>query len=96
MQTDGYNGYDGHWQMMDGGAGSGWLMVVLMLVVLLAVVLGLAYLARLVVREHPAQGTDRPPLRDEEYALGLLRERLARGDIDEPEYESRVRTLQQH
>ncbi len=95
----GTDDYDGHWNMMGGGSGSGWLMFLAMLVALLAVGIGLAYVARLALRPHPvqgvpgAQGLGREP-RDDEHAVGILRERLARGEIDEPEYESRLRALQ--
>lgn len=96
----GTDDYDGHWNMMDGGSGSGWWMVLVMLLVVLAVGIGLAYVARLALRPHPVHGVPgtqvpAPGHRDEEHAVGILRERLARGEIEESDYESRLRALQQ-
>ncbi len=89
MRTD---DYDGHWQMMDGG-GAGWAMFLVMLLVLLVLGGGLLYLTRLTLRA-PEGLLPREP-GDEDRAADILRERLARGDIDEPEYESRLRTIRQ-
>jgi uncharacterized membrane protein len=92
----GTDDYEGHWNMMD-GSGGGWVMVLVMLLVLLALGLGLAYVARLALRPAAPASADapRPESGDEDRAAGILRERLARGEIDGPEYESRLRTIRQ-
>lgn len=89
----GTDDYDGHWNMMDGGGSGGWVMALVMLLVLAVLVVGLLYVARLTLRAPEGPGRREP--RDDEHAAGILRERLATGEIDEPEYESRLRRLRQ-
>ena len=81
---------DGHgrWAMHDSGAG--WVMVLLMLVFVVAVVVAVVALLR---GWSPASSprTAAGPGRADPRAI--LQERLARGEIDEPEYRARMRAL---
>ena len=85
--------YDDHWNMMSGTAG--WLMLLVMVVLVVAVVAAVVLLLREPRRSWvgPSATEPSPPLPSGEAAAGILQERLARGEIDEPEYESRLRAL---
>ena len=72
-------GWDGQWGM---AGGWGWFGLVHLLWWVLLVA-GVAYLLRSIVRGE--RGGDR--------ALEILRERYARGEIDQAEYSERVRQL---
>jgi putative membrane protein len=71
--------------------GAGWLMVVLMLVIAVAVVIAVVALLRGSVTTgkapRTATGGEVPDAR------GILRERFARGDIDEEDFRARMRAL---
>ncbi len=83
---------NGHWRMHDeAGAGFGWLMLLLMLVLTIALVVALVAFLR---------GTTSPSARVPVVsasrtadARAILRERFARGDIDEQEFRARMRAL---
>jgi len=83
---------NGHWRMYDqAGAGFGWLMLLLMLVFTIALVVALVAFLR---------GTTTPAARVPVVGGGratdaraILRERFARGDIDEQEFRARMRAL---
>ena len=77
-----WNDNDGQWHMMGAGGGSAWGML---LAFVLIVIVGVVVL--LVVLRGPGQTGADPAAR-------ILRDRLARGEIDEPEYESRLRLIQ--
>lgn len=83
--------------MWGGGGGGGWwgggggLWTLLSLVALLALVAGVAYL---IARSAKSRRSD--PATDDhgmDPAMELLRERYARGDIDEEQFEERSSTL---
>jgi putative membrane protein len=78
----------GHWDMMDSGAA--WLMLVVLLVIAAAIVALLVILLRYPGPTGRGESQRRP---SEDVGVGILRERLARGEIDEDEYESRLRVL---
>ena len=82
---DGYGMHD--------GAGAGfWVMLVVMLVLLIAV---LAFLYLLATRSGAVGGRDRDAgEKASESAQRLLDERFARGEIDEDEYRRRRAVLQ--
>ena len=80
---------DGRWQMHDNGAG--WLMVILMLVFVVAVVVVVVALLRGTVpltASPSAPAAGRAP-----DARAILRERFARGEIDEQDFRARMRAL---
>jgi putative membrane protein len=91
------NGHgNGHWQMHDhAGAGFGWLMLLLMLVLTIAVVVAVVAFVR--GASTPATGV--PVAHGDVHAdraadaRAILRERFARGDIDEQEFRARMRAL---
>lgn len=86
--------YDDHWSMMSGTAG--WLMLLVMVVLVVAVGAAVVLLLRDPHRSSsvgPSATGPSPSPSPQELAAGILQERLARGEIDEPEYESRLRTL---
>ena len=86
-----WNDDNGQWQMMSGGAA--WAMV---LVVLLLVIAGGAALVVVLRGSSPssADAWTHDGTQEREPAARILRERLAHGEIDEPEYESRLRLIQ--
>jgi putative membrane protein len=81
---------DGRWGMHN-GSGAGWLMILLMLVVVIAVVVGVVAILRgttsFSTTPHPASGSRGPDPR------AILQERFARGEIDEQDYRTRMRAL---
>lgn len=81
---------DGRWQMHDDGAG--WLMVILMIVFVVAVVVVVFALLRgtLPLTASPTSAPAVGPGRD---ARAILRERFARGEIDEQDFRARMRAL---
>ena len=89
-----WNDGNGHWQRMHEGNGAGWVMVLLMLVVAIAVVVAVVALLRGSVptlsaapAAPAAPGTRSPDPR------AILQERFARGEIDESDFRSRMRAL---
>ena len=82
---------NGRWSMHGDGYGAGWLMVLLMLVVAIAVVVAVVAILRgttsLSTTPHTAPGVRAPDPR------AILKERFARGEIDEQDYRTRMRTL---
>lgn len=68
----------------------GWFGMVLMLLFWLAVILVLAYVLRSLIGRPRGARTDEP---GRDRALTLLRERYARGEIDQAEYQERLRAL---
>lgn len=81
---------NGRWVMHDHD-GAGWLMVLLMLVVVIAVVVAVVAILRgstgLVPPAHTSTGVRGPDPR------AILQERFARGEIDEQDYRTRMRAL---
>jgi putative membrane protein len=83
-------GYDERWDRMHDSDGPGWLMVLLMLVLVIAAVVAVVALVRGTVPLRPAQrdaGGGRPDPR------AILQERFARGEIDEQDFRTRMRAL---
>ena len=69
-----------------GGAGFGFLWLLMWLLILVAVVVGVVYLALHLLRDQDrGAGID--------GALTVLRQRYARGEIDEEEFEERASRL---
>jgi putative membrane protein len=81
---------DGRWQMHDGDA-AGWLMVILMLVLVVAVVVIVVAVLRGTMPLTSSAST--PAATRVPDARAILRERFARGDIDESDFRSRMRAL---
>ena len=81
---------DGRWGMHD-QAGTGWFMVILMLVVVAAVAVIVIALLRGTTPLTASAGA--PPVLRGPDARAILRERFARGEIDEQEFRSRMRAL---
>ena len=80
---------DGRWGMHDQGAG--WIMVILMLVLVVAVVIVVLAVIR---GTMPLTATAKAPsVPRGPDARAVLRDRFARGDIDEPDFRSRMRAL---
>ncbi|QRP49433.1 SHOCT domain-containing protein [Amycolatopsis sp. FDAARGOS 1241] len=69
------------------GEGGGWVGLVLVIIGLLVVLAVAGILGTLLVRRAPK------PTSEEDRALGILRERFARGEIDQDEYERRRAAL---
>lgn len=69
------------------GTGMGWLWPVLAVVVLVVVLAATGLTAALLVRRDTRSSQER------DSALGILRERFARGEIDQEEYERRREAL---
>jgi putative membrane protein len=80
---------DGRWGMHDQGAG--WVMVILMLVFVIAVVVVAAAFLRGTTPLTSAPHT--PVVGRGPDARAILRERFARGEIDEPDFRARMRAL---
>jgi uncharacterized membrane protein len=74
------NDNDGQWQMTSSGGAWGILLLTFLLIVIAGAVLVL-------LLRGPRQSGGDPAAR-------ILRARLARGEIDEPEYESRLRLIE--
>jgi uncharacterized membrane protein len=86
-----WNDDSGQWHMM-GGGGAAWGM---MLVFLLIVIVGAAVLIMVLRDPRNSPGVKaRASGEGVDPAGRILRERLARGEIDEPEYESRLRLIE--
>ena len=84
--SPGSYGYAGHPMMWDGGYGAGF-MGVGMMVIFWAVLIGLGYVAVRWLMERGEAG--RKP-----DALAILKERLARGEIEPEDYEARRKLLE--
>ena len=88
------------WHMM-GGGGIGvilfWLLAIVLTVLVVAWLLrefgGRGTAPKRERDERPSEGRSEPASRDDE-ALRIVRERYARGEIDEDEFEARKRALQ--
>ena len=80
---------DGRWEMHNGN-GAGWLMVILILVLVVAVVIAVVALMRGVVPTPVGPGAAAQRISD---PRAILQERLARGEIDEADYRTRMRAL---
>ena len=80
----------GRWGMMRDHDGSGWVMVLLMLVFVVAVVVAVVALLR---GWSPASSPRTAAGPGPADPRAILQERLARGEIDEPEYRARMRAL---
>ena len=81
---------DGRWQGMHDGSGAGWLMVILMLVVAIAVVVAVVALLR---GGTPLTAAPRATVGPTPDPRAILRERFARGDLDESDFRTRMRAL---
>lgn len=77
-------GWDNNWGTH---GGTGWFGVLLMIITMLLFWGGLITVAVLLLRRVGRQDTDR------DSAHRILDERFARGEIDEDEYERRLRAL---
>jgi putative membrane protein len=89
-----WNDGNGRWQQMHDQDGAGWLMVILMLVAVAAVVVLVVALLRGTI---PAPGSTRAralPGSDGPDPRAILRERFARGEIDEQDFRLRMRALE--
>jgi putative membrane protein len=90
MMWDDDNGFGGHFGMMHDGSPVTWLMLVLMVALLVALITAIV----LLVRHATVTGRpEDPPVSDAASPLGILDERLARGEIDEDEYLRRQAAL---
>lgn len=78
---------EARWQMHDND-GAGWVMVLLMLLFVAAVVVVVLVFLRGSITPTAAS-TPRPAV----DARAILQERFARGEIDEQEFRSRIRAL---
>lgn len=86
---------NGRWQMMgDGGAGTAGLMLLLLILILVLAVGAAVYVLMRSPRLSAATPTT-PGAEGPDPAAQILRERLARGEIEEQEYLSRRATLEQ-
>ena len=88
-------GWNGNGWMFNGGYGAGWgwiltaaAFTVVFAVVITAIVLAVRYLAG---GHHGTQGALQT-----RSAEDILGERLARGEIDDPEYRQRMTALREH
>jgi uncharacterized membrane protein len=75
---------DGQWHMMGAGGDAAWGMLLLVFVLIVIVTVGTTLV---LVRRSQGQGGADPATR-------ILHDRLARGEIDELEYESRLRLIE--
>jgi putative membrane protein len=80
----------GRWGMMGDHDGAGWVMVLLMLVFVVAVVVAVVVLLR---GWSPASSAHTSAVPRPSDPRAILQERLARGEIDEPEFRARMRAL---
>jgi uncharacterized membrane protein len=87
-----WNDNDGHWHMM-GGGGAAWGMTLVFLLIVIAGAAALVWVIRDATRTSGRVGA-RVGERTVDPAAQILRERLARGEIDEREYESRLRLIE--
>ena len=81
---------NGHWERMHGqGSGFGWVMLLLMLVVAIAVAVAVIALLRGTTSQSapPRLGSAAADPR------AILQERFARGEIDDQEFRTRMRAL---
>lgn len=85
MWDDGY----GYGRMHD-GSGIGWVMVLLMLVVAVAVVVAVVALLR---GARPATVVPHQTVAGSPDARAILKDRFARGEIDEADFRTRIRAL---
>ena len=83
----GYNWGWGEWILMTS------LMVVFWAAVITAIVLAVRYLAN---ARSSGDGRSRPSGPEQSRAEQVLGERFARGEIDDDEYRSRMKTLREH
>ena len=95
MMWDDGDGFGGHSGMMYGGGAMGWLMVIVMVALLVGLAVAVALLLR---RRSPSTEHDDPRASSRNAAHGpsaerILDERLARGEIDEEEYRRRRAAL---
>jgi len=84
----------GRWQMMD--RGPGWAALVLLVLVTVVVTAPLvAFVTAHVLGHRAGNGSSSPadPADQVDPAGQLVRERFARGEIDEDDYQSRLATL---
>ena len=87
QQQDGR--YYGPHMMWDGGP---WMMLgPLMMIVFIAVIVAVVVLVIRIFSGHTGRGAQQDPAADR--PLDILRERYARGEIDESEFEERRRVL---
>ncbi|HET7691123.1 MAG TPA: hypothetical protein VFK41_12110 [Nocardioidaceae bacterium] len=77
------------WRMHDGYAGSGWLMLTLMILLLA----GLAVTLAVVLLRKPSAGPGPTP---EGEAERILRRRFAAGEIDADDFRQRMTALEEH
>lgn len=86
-----WNYGDDGWRMHD-QSGVGWLMALLMLVLVVAVVVAVVALLR-GTTSVTAAGPHATAAGTVADARAILRERFARGDIDESDFRARMRAL---
>lgn len=77
----------GYHPMMGWG---GWFLGPLMMLVIIAALVGAALVVARVLGWHPASGSGAP----EDRSLVILRERFARGEIEQAEFEARRKALE--
>jgi len=83
-----YRGYGMHRGMWEGGMGGGaWMMGPIMMLLFFLLLIGSAFVIVKLVRGDWGGGK-------QDRALDILRERLAKGDIDAEEYKARKKVLE--
>jgi putative membrane protein len=84
------SGRYGDWNMgpgMMGGWGMGWFGMIFMMTFWILIIVGLVFLIKWLI-----QNTSGKESRGGNRALGILKERYARGEIDRPEFEAIKKT----
>lgn len=77
--------------MMGWGGGMGWFGGIMMFLFWAAFMVGLIILIRWLWLSTSSKAGGRPS--GEDTALGILRERYAKGEIDKEEFEAKLKTL---
>jgi putative membrane protein len=77
-----------HRGMMEWGYGMGWFGMIFMALFWIAVIVGIVLLILWIIRSG-----GRPGAKGEDSALGILRERYAKGEISKEEFEEKKKDL---
>ena len=77
--------------MMGWGYGLGWLWTILMLAFWIAVIVGIFFLIRFLVK---SSGPGSREVKSEDSALEIIKKRYARGEINKEEFEEKKRDIE--